>query len=398
MALLAAGCTSSGDGGPADAVATLQPSSTTTIVPTTTTAPPPVEPLGTVRVIRPNWDSSIGANSVLMLLLEDLGYEIEDVSVKEGRAVDLLYSDLATGEADITFEAWLPRHRSWFEGEVNGERIGDFLEVIDPPLQPAGGVQGFLVTKSWAEAEGITHLGQINDDPALVEALDADGDGLGEIYGCPDEWTCDDIIWSFIYNNAWESLEQLHRTRTTVQPEPYDAVFEAFLERVDRGEAAVAYTWTPTRYYANAAIGQDTLWLSVTNDAAYGGARGLHYWSVADNAWEIDTTRLNEDGTAGFAGLPSETCTQGPDGCQTGWLGWDIHAVANVEWLDANPIARALVEAVELDTIEVSQLLVELEQLELEQWSDKVEASRVIAREWLDANPDPVRTWLEAAR
>ncbi|MFT7474753.1 MAG: ABC-type proline/glycine betaine transport system substrate-binding protein [Verrucomicrobiales bacterium] len=151
-------------------------------------------------------------------------------------------------------------------------------------------------------AEGITHLGQINGDRALTAALDSDGDGLGEIYGCPQDWTCDDIITAFIHFSEWESLEQLTDVRGRALREPiYDAMFEEFLARVDNGEPAVAYMWTPTIFSAEAAIGEKTLWLSATNEAA------------------------------------------------------------NTEWLDANPIAHALLQAVELDAVEMSGLLAELE-------------------------------------
>jgi len=313
-----------------------------------------------------------------MVLLEEIGYEVETSSTA---APDRIYQRIAFKDADLTLDAWLPGHLSWFEGVKHGQRIGDLLTVVEPPLQPSGGLQGFLVTRSWAEAEGITHLGQINDDPLLASALDSDENGKGEIYGCPEEWTCDDIINSFLYFNEWDSLEQLMDVPGRQQLEQndallvYDSLFAEFVARVDRGQPAIAYTWTPTSYYSQAAIGEKTMWLSVTDAAALEGARNL---------WEYDLSpdRLNPDGTAGFSDVSDKICTQGPDGCQLGFVGASIQAVANTEWLAANPRAEALLESIELDTSEMSGLLLELEQLELDDWDAD--------------NPDRVSVWVAA--
>jgi glycine betaine/proline transport system substrate-binding protein len=403
MCVLASACTSSADLADraaepsSSAVSEVSNSSTTTSTTITiTTTRAPIEPHGPVRVIRPTWDSAMVANSIVMVLLENIGYDVEDVSVVEGTSNDLLFDRLARSDADVTLDGWFPGNVSWLESPVRGKpdsTVGDLLTIIEPPLQPAGGIQGFLIAKSWAEAEGITHIGQINDDPSLAAALDADGDGLGEIFGCPQDWTCDDIISAFIYFNEWESLEQTMYQPTTLRLEPYDAMFAEFLARVDRGEPAIAYTWAPTSYYADAAIGEKTVWLSVTDEAALNGTRYMH-----DNPHDPQDWLLNPDGTAGFTDIPSAICTQGPDGCQLGWKGSDIHAVANTEWLEANPSAHALIEAIELDTVEMSDLLVELEQLELEEWPDRIDASMGIARQWVDAHPDRVNTWLDATR
>lgn len=351
-------------------------------------------------MIRPNWDSAMVSDSIIMVLLGELGYTVDDASRAQGVAPDLTYKRLALGHSDVTFEAWMPGHRSWFDGILpapDGRSIGELLTVVEPPLQPAGGLQGFLVTKSWAEAEGITHVGQISNDPALAAALDSDGNGLGEIYGCPEDWTCDDIIEAFVRFNEWDSLEQWRdlprRGRSAVGGYGvYEAMFDDFLARVDRGEPAIAYTWTPTRYYADARVGENTIWLSVTNEAALNGTRYLH-----DDPYTPSEDLLNPDGSAGFGDLPDDICTQGPDGCQIGWAGGKIHAVANSEWLDANPVAGALLEAIDFETAEVSQLVSELEQLELEAWPDKIDASMSIAHGWVDDNPNRVNAWLDAA-
>ncbi len=383
MALVAAACTSSPESAEADSTTTAAPTTltTTTVAPTTTRKP--AEALGVVRVIRPNWDSALVSSSIVMVLLEQAGYEVEEFETRRGIAPDYLYGRLAQGEADLTLDMW-PSHLGWIEGGGPLGPVGDLVTVIDRPHQPAGGLQGFLVTKSWADENNITHLGQINEDPRLAAAIDSDGDGLGEIYGCPESWTCDEVTDVYIRVNEWDSLQQEIRGS-------YDVMFDEFFARLEEGLPAVAYVWTPTSYFADAEVGEKTMWLSVTNEAA------LRVGNYPDEPGPPSSIVLNDDGTPGYTDVPSTLCTQGPDGCQLGWVGSDVTAAANTEWLDANPTAHALLNAVELNHLEVSELFAELKKRELEDWEDQIEVSWDIAEAWVADNPDRVNAWLDAA-
>ena len=132
------------------------------------------------------------------------------------------------------------------------------------------------------------------------------------------------------------------------------------------------------------------MWLSVSNEAIDIGARDLFEQSPYP---EI----VREDGSIGFTDLSPDVCTQGQDGCQTGWNGNDITIVGNHRWLAAHPDVVAVLNAVELQRHEASELVAEIGSLGLTEWHDKVEASHTIARAWMDANPDRVAAWLEAA-
>jgi len=113
------------------------------------------------------------------------------------------------------------------------------------------GVQGFLIPKAWADDNDIKTLDQINADPALYGALDTDGNGLGEILACPEDWTCDDQIENYIAAAGWENLE--------AQKAGYDAMFAEFVGRVRSGDAGVIYTWTPAAYVVEMVPGVDVL-------------------------------------------------------------------------------------------------------------------------------------------
>ena len=77
----------------------------------------------------------------------------------------------------------------------DGTMVGDHLTIVGNEMI---GLQGMLITRSFADEHGVTHLDQINDDPAILAAFDAadqnPGNGVADIYGCTESWTCDDIL------------------------------------------------------------------------------------------------------------------------------------------------------------------------------------------------------------
>jgi len=234
-----------------------------------------------------------------------------------------------------------------------------------------------LVTKAWADAEGFTTMDEINADEALWSQLDSDGNGKGEFFGCPEDWTCDDIMASQIAFAGWDNLEQTQAG--------YDAMFAEFLTKAQAGEPAIIYTWTPTSYLAQAIPGETTMWLSVNND------------SVLDDSNPLDKEGGEEynqrrDGQIGYTGLGADTCLQGPDGCQVGWLAADIEITANKDWLADKPAARELFNQFKPALIDLAIAGVELAA------SDGSNAAvESIAASWIENNRDLADSWVNAA-
>lgn len=321
---------------------------------------------------RANWSTGYAHAQVLHDLLEELGYDISSPDALEF-APDLAYQTMAVGDMDFWANSWYPGHLSWFTGDLpDGTTIGENLERIEGSGMPAAGLQGLLVTKSWADAEGIGTLEDINNNPDLVAALDTDGNGKGEIYGCPEDWTCDDIIASQIAFAGWDNIEQTQAG--------YDAMFADFLGKVNNDEPAIMYTWAPTQYLAQAIPGQNVMWLSqetVLDDSNPLGIEGGEEYDQGE----------------GFTALGEDTCTQGPSGCQTGWVGADIEVTANKAWLEDNPAARALFEVFNPPIIDVA--IMDQQRAATDGAQADVEA---IAANWIAANRDLVDGWLEVAR
>ncbi|MGI9608429.1 MAG: glycine betaine ABC transporter substrate-binding protein [Acidimicrobiales bacterium] len=329
-----------------------------------------------VNMGRANWSSGYVQAQILHDLMEEMGYEVSSPDGLEF-APDLGYQAMATGDMDFWANSWYPGHLSWWEGELpDGSQVGDNLERLEGSLMPGGGLQGMLVTKAWADAEGFTTLDEINGNPDLWGALDSDGNGKGEFFGCPEDWTCDDIMTAQIAFAGWDNLEQTQAG--------YDAMFAEFLGKAQAGEPAIIYTWTPTSYLAQAIPGDTTMWLSVNNE------------SVLD-----DSNPTNKEGgqeycqrcgdSIGYQGLGADTCLQGPDGCQVGWEAADIEITANKAWLAENPAARGIFEVfkpalIDLAIAGVALAATDGAQADVEGIAAKwITDNRALADEWVAA-------------
>ncbi len=323
----------------------------------------------TANMGRANWSSGYVHAQILHDLMEEIGY---DVSSPDGLefAPDLGYQTMARGEMDFWANSWYPGHLSWWEGDLpDGTRIGDNLERLEGSVMPGGGLQGMLVTKSWAEENGVTSLDQINGDEALWSQLDSDGNGKGEFYGCPEDWTCDDIMASQIAFAGWDQLEQTQAG--------YDAMFAEFLTKAQAGEPAIIYTWTPTAYLAQAIPGETTMWLSVN--------------TLLDDSNPLDREGGEAYEQEGYTGLGDDVCL-GEDGCQLGWTAADIEITANKAWLADNPAAEALFYAFKPPLIDMAIAGVALSD------SDGSQAAvEQISADWIADNRDVADEWIAAA-
>ena len=328
----------------------------------------------TLAMGRANWSTGYVHAQILHDLTEELGYDVDSPDLLEF-APDLGYQTMASGEMDFWANSWYPGHLSWWAGDLpDGTTVGDNLQRVEGSGLPAAGLQGLLITRSWAEENNIGTIEEINDNPDLIAALDTDGNGLGEIFGCPEDWTCDDIIASQIAFGGWDNIEQTQAG--------YDAMFAEFLTRVNADEPAIMYTWAPTQYLAQAIPGQNVLWLSqesVLDDSNPLGREGGESYS-----------QINEFGE-GFTALGADTCTQGPDGCQTGWIGADIEVTVNAAAFADQPAALALFENFNPPIIDVAIL----DQARAAGDGSQADVER-LAAEWIADNRDLADEWVQA--
>ena len=333
-------------------------------------AAPTVEPLGSdLSMCRANWASGYVQAEIVRQVLQSAGYGVSDPSAMElGPAT--AYMTMASGECDFWANSWYPNHYSWYENELpDGSLVSEHVEAVDGLFQDSG-VQGWLITKSWADAEGIVSMDQINDTPALYEALDTDGDGVGEILGCPEDWTCDDTQEQMIAFAGWDNLVQTKAG--------YDALFAEFVNRVRAGDPGVMYTWTPSSYVVEMVPGVDVYWLSIEEDSVLDDSNPLGM-SGGESQSQGD----------GFRDAPADTCTQP---CQLGWEAADIQVSARSDVLAGDPYLHNLLVQIRPSILDISILQVEQTN------GDGSEAHvQELAAGWMADNADIVAGWREAA-
>ncbi len=307
----------------------------------------------TVKQGRPTWDTEWFQAALFKKLLEELGYTVEGPDTLDNPA---FFLSAARGDVHFWASGWFPLHNTFIEDEkVAGKAVPIGMQA------PGGGLQGYLIDKKTAEAHGITNLGDLAD-PAKAKLFDNDGDGKADLMGCNPGWGCELVI-----NHHLEAYE-LADTVTHVQGE-YSALIADTYARLQREEAVLFYTWTPNWTVGLMVPGVDLVWIETP-----------FYTSRDDQEFD------DSDGTmSGVVG-----CVDDP--CDLGWPPNDIQVVANVEFLEANPAAKALFEQVSFNLLDIfaqNALMYDGEDSEAD-----IERH---AEEWIATNRDMVDQWLANA-
>jgi glycine betaine/proline transport system substrate-binding protein len=299
-----------------------------------------------VTMARANWDSEYVIAELYRQIMSELGYEVSDPADLE-IAPEEAYIAMAEGGIDFWPNGWFPGHLKWFESELSdGTSVGDHVVVVGEGVRAASG-QGFLVTKSWAEEHDVVSMDQINRSPELIAELDAvdpiPGNGVWDVFGCQESWTCPAIIDSMFAFHGWENVRQV-RTGGDGAFADYDAGFAEFLRLANEGLPSVTYTWFPSGYLQQAVPGDNVLWLTMHPDQVLDDSNPLG----------IDGGEVWDQGS-GNSAYGASTCTQP---CQLGWELADLHPAANEDFLAANPFLDALLPLVELKALDYQTLVV----------------------------------------
>ena len=325
-----------------------------------------------LTMARANWSTGYFQAELMRQMMQMLGFEVSDPAELE-LGPSLAYLAMAQGEADFWVNSWYPGHNSWLAAELpDGSLVGEHVRRVGE-LMIAGGLQGYLITKSFAEEYGINTLDDLNNNPDAIAAYDAQdvnpGNGIADIYGCPESWTCDDIIQSQIAHSGWANIEQVLAG--------YDAMFAEATAKADAGEPMVAYTWTPSSYITALRPGDNVVWVGVESpidDSNPLGRPGGEEW----------------DQRPGTAAIGADSCPSAADDgvCEIGWVAADVIASARHDMLANHPAAAKLLEIVKLNVVDVSLQIVR---------QDAGEDVGALVTEWIAANQDQVDAWIAEA-
>jgi ABC-type proline/glycine betaine transport system substrate-binding protein len=303
---------------------------------------------------RPTWDTGWFQAEIYRELLIELGYRVEEPKTLSN---DDFYAQAAAGEVDLWASGWFPLHNRYLEQpDIQGTLEAVGFEV------PGGALQGYLVDKATAERLNILTLEDLLR-PEVIEAFDRDQDGRADLLGCNKDWACAEVIDYHLREYG------LSETVAHIQGD-YAPLMEAIVKRQRQGESVLFYTWTPNWTVNELVPGEDVVWLEVPYPSLPLGQKSL----------ESETTMT------GITGCVADPCT-------LGFPRNDIRAVANREFLAANPAVRSLLEQV---TIPLEAIAAQNANM-LAGEGDENDIRRH-AQDWIAANRELVDDWLARAQ
>lgn len=307
-----------------------------------------------IRMARATWDTGWFQAEVYKVLLERLGYTVEGPATMDNPD---FYAAAARGDVDVWVNGWFPLHNNF----INQSSVQGNVDVIGYQVG-AGALQGYLVDKETAEAYDITTLADLQD-PEIAAIFDADGNGLADLIGCNEGWGCEPVVDHHI--DAYDLQETVEQIQGDYSPLMADTV-----ERYERGEPILFYTWTPNWTVGTLVPGEDVIWLEVPFASMPAG----------------QTATEDEIAVDGVRG-----CVDDP--CAMGFPPNDIRVVANSTFLDENPAARMLLASVEIPLSDIHD-----QNARMLAGEDDEEAIHSHAVEWIQDNATVVENWLTPAQ
>jgi glycine betaine/proline transport system substrate-binding protein len=307
----------------------------------------------TVRPARATWNTGYFNEALVREALTELGYEVE--KVKE-LANPLFYQSVTLGDLDYWANGWFPMH--------NDQTPKRFSERATPigDLMKAGGLQGYLVSKSAVEKFNIKSLDDFKRDE-VKKAFDSNGDGKADLIACPPGWGCEKIISHHM--DVYGLEDHINPIKAG-----YSASMADGLARFNNGEPVFFYTWAPNWTIHKLKPGTDVMWINVP---------------------EINPTPAQKSATeqmvqSGITGAVS-------DPIKLGFVVADIRIVANKKFLKENPAAEKLFEIMKLDLADVNA-----QNTRMQEGEKSAEDIQRHVKEWIAENQETWNSWLEAAR
>lgn len=307
----------------------------------------------TVQPAVATWQSALPIEAIFAQLLGELGY---DVAEPQSVSNPIFYQSVTQGDVDYWANGWFPLHNAQLPANFE-----DTAEVVGTIVEN-GAIQGYLVDKASAEEYDITSLEDFKR-PEVKEAFDANGDGKADLVACPPGWGCEQVISHHM--NVYDLDEHVNAITAA-----YAASFADALARYRNGEPVLYYTWTPNFTVVQLEPGEDVVWINVPETVPSEAQEGL------DDA-------MTASGVTGAV----------TDPLRFGFVANDIRPVANRDFLEANPAAAALFDAVQIPLGDISEMTRRISEGES---SDDAIADMAAA--WIESNRGTVDGWLEQAR
>lgn len=312
----------------------------------------------TIQPALPTWQSAKPVLAIFNVLLQKLGYELEQPTVLSN---PIFYKSVTRKDGpDFWTGGWFPLHYTQLPADFKKKAsvVGTIVEN--------GAVQGFLVSKEAAKKYNITSLADFKR-PEVQEAFDYDNDGEAEIMGCPPGWGCH-VQTNFIIE-AYKLGDYIDLTEAS-----YAASFASLLTRYRNGQPVAFYTWTPNFTIFKLKPGKDVVWINVPKPVKLSPTQKEGGFTKEDLI------------VSGLKGAVT-------DPIRLGFVANDISVVANDAFLQDNPAAKKLFQVVKIPLTDISHMTARI----LDGHNSQ-EAIMSMAKDWISKHQDMVNKWLKAAR
>lgn len=307
----------------------------------------------TVQPARATWNTGFFQEALVRRGLTELGFKVK---MPKDLANPLFYKSVTLGDVDYWANGWFPMHDAQLPKDFDekAEKIGYVVK--------AGGLQGYLVSKKYADQYNITSIADFKRDE-VKKAFDTNKDGKADLTACPAGWACEGVIEHHL--DAYGLRDDIEPSKAS-----YEAGMAAALAAYKNDEPIFFYTWSPNWTIFKLKPGKDVVWINVP---------------------EIMPSESQKSGVDRMTVADVEGAVSNP--IKLGFVVSDVRVVANKKFLNDNPAAREFLEVFTLplgDINEQNTLMNDGQksQKDIEGHVDK----------WIAKNSEKWNEWLALAR
>jgi glycine betaine/proline transport system substrate-binding protein len=306
-----------------------------------------------VQPARATWNTGYFQEALARKGLETLGYKVKNTKELQN---SLFYKTVTLGDVDYWLNGWFPNH--WSQTPKN---FKDKAAIVGS-VAKAGGLQGYLVSKEYAEKYNIKSLDDFKRDD-VKKAFDANGDGKADLVACPPGWGCEGVITHHF--KVYDLKDHINPIKAS-----YSASMAETIAKHKKGEPVFFYTWAPNWTIFKLMPGKDVVWINVPE-------------IKPKESQMSGKDRMTVSGLEGAV----------TDPVKLGFVVSDIEIVANKKFMEKNPAIAAFFKEFKLPLVDINE-----QNTKMQEGENSAKDIRRHVDEWIAKNQDKWNSWLEAAR
>jgi len=196
------------------------------------------------------WSGTYLPMYVLKTIFEEkLGYSVEIADLKK---IPAAFEAVSTGRADMFTSAWFPGRNDTFDKYPNLVKLG---LVYGGKAKDA--YEGWMVSRDVAKRYNLTHIKDLRNRE-VTKALDADGNGKGNLIDCPGTWVAAKRHPEILADYGLAGLYEIDPMESEKQ------MLNTIKERFRQGKPALFYMYLPVAFPGDVPITDRAIWLKGT--------------------------------------------------------------------------------------------------------------------------------------